>query len=82
MLISDVLLPRGENGPAVLAAAREDFPGLPGLLMSGYSGEDVDEFEDLPNTAYLRKPFSQEELAEKLSELLTADTEFHYHIDQ
>jgi CheY-like chemotaxis protein len=58
LLLSDVVLGPGLSGDQVAMHAREQRPGLPVLLMSGYA--PAREATSLP---LLRKPFTREQLA-------------------
>lgn len=70
LLISDVVMP-DMRGPVLVEQLRKRWPGLPALLVSGYSGEltaagAVEE----SRCAFLQKPFTGDALAEKVRELL------------
>jgi two-component system cell cycle sensor histidine kinase/response regulator CckA len=72
LLVSDVVMPL-MDGPTMVREARKDYPGLPILFMSGYAEEQLRKSIDLPNVAFLPKPFSVQELAEAVRKaLLTA----------
>jgi signal transduction histidine kinase len=68
LVISDVVMPR-RSGPALFDALRASGFGVPFLFSSGYSGRYKDQV-DLPAAPLLRKPWSTEELATKVRELL------------
>ncbi len=74
LLFSDVVLPGGLNGPELARRARKLRPGLPVLLTSGYTGDEIGNVGDLP---LIQKPFRARELRERLEELLseTASTQ-------
>jgi PAS domain S-box-containing protein len=62
LVISDVLMP-GESGPALALWMRQQQPGLPVLLISGYPGEELArQGLNLAGVELLRKPFSIQEL--------------------
>ncbi len=70
LLISDVIMPT-MDGPTLVKEARKDMPDLPVIFVSGYA-EDVfrknleaEEFQFLP------KPFSLNDLAEKVKTILS-----------
>lgn len=63
LLISDVVMPI-MDGPTMVARARERYPDLPILFMSGYAEEQLRRSIDLDNVAFLPKPFSVQQLAE------------------
>ena len=63
LLISDVVMPT-MDGPTMVRAARKMQPELPILFMSGYAEEQLRKSIDIPNVAFLPKPFSVQQLAE------------------
>jgi PAS domain S-box-containing protein len=64
LLLSDVALGAGMRGTALARQARDRRPGLPVLLMSGYSSELLAaDREVLPEAELLRKPYTRDELA-------------------
>jgi PAS domain S-box-containing protein len=67
LLLSDVVMPGRINGVELAERAREMLPDLKIVLTSGYAGEAVDETLVKAPWPFLRKPYSQEELAEVLS---------------
>ncbi len=69
-VLADAVVP-GRSGIEVAAEARQLIPGLPVMLMTGYSDEFLDSqlLEDLP---VLHKPFSPLELIQRLRHLLDA----------
>ena len=71
LLISDVVMPT-MDGPTTVRAARKLLPELPILFISGYAEEQLRKSIDLPNVAFLAKPFSVQELAETVREVLNA----------
>jgi two-component system cell cycle sensor histidine kinase/response regulator CckA len=76
LLLTDVVMPQ-MSGPELAVALRNRFADLPVLYMSGYT-DDVLDASALaePATAFLRKPFSNVELVEKVRELLDATHHF------
>lgn len=62
LVLSDVMMPGG-SGPEVISALRQVKPGLPALLMSGYTGQGK---VDLGGTSVIQKPFSKLELREAI----------------
>jgi signal transduction histidine kinase len=60
-LLTDYKMP-DMDGAALIAAARELVPGLPVVLMSGYSGEDG----DIAGVETLEKPFRQKHLIQAI----------------
>jgi two-component system cell cycle sensor histidine kinase/response regulator CckA len=71
LLISDVVMP-SMDGPTMVRHARERYPDLPILFMSGYAEEQLRKSIDLDNVAFLPKPFSVQQLAEAARDLLTS----------
>ena len=71
LLITDVGLPGGMNGRQVADAAREIWPGLKMLFITGYAETAVLGHGDLqPGMHVLIKPFAMEALAEKIRAIL------------
>ena len=71
LLVSDVVMPV-MDGPAMVREARKSHPALPILFMSGYAEEQLRKSIDLDNAAFLPKPFSMQELAEAVRDVLAA----------
>ncbi len=71
LLISDVVMP-SMDGPTMVRHARERYPDLPILFMSGYAEEQLRKSIDLDNVAFLPKPFSVQQLAEAARDVLAA----------
>ena len=63
LLITDVMMPV-MDGPTLVRHARQKYPALPILFMSGYAEEQLRKSIDIPNVAFLPKPFSVQQLAE------------------
>jgi len=73
LILTDLVMP-GINGRATAEALREDQPLARVLYMSGYTDDvviRVGGFE--PGVAFIQKPFSGEDLALRVRELLNAD---------
>ncbi|WP_298673638.1 ATP-binding protein [uncultured Sphingomonas sp.] len=70
LLISDVVMPT-MDGPTMARHARERYPQLPILFMSGYAEEQLRRSIDLENVSFLPKPFSVQQLAEAARDALT-----------
>ena len=69
LLISDVVMPT-MDGPTTVRAARKMHAELPILFISGYAEEQLRKSIDIPNVAFLAKPFSVQQLAEAVREVL------------
>jgi DNA-binding NtrC family response regulator len=68
MLLVDVIMPGGLNGVALADAARELYPDLPVLLVSGYADSLIAGIQG--RYRLLDKPFRQEQLARIVREML------------
>ncbi|TVV70108.1 response regulator [Sphingomonas solaris] len=62
LLVSDVVMPT-MDGPTMVRHAREKYPDLPILFMSGYAEEQLRRSIDLDRVAFIAKPFSVQQLA-------------------
>ena len=71
LMISDVVMPT-MDGPTTVRAARKMHPNLPILFISGYAEEQLRKSIDIPNVNFLAKPFSVQQLAEKVREVLVS----------
>jgi hypothetical protein len=70
LLLTDVLMP-GMNGPQLAAALRASRPGIRVLFMSGYTPDAMIRLGIAEGeTELLKKPFSAQELAARLREVL------------
>ena len=71
LLLTDVALGAGMRGSQLAAHARQRFPALAVLLMSGFSYELLDGDRNLPVPwELLRKPCSRDELARAIARVL------------
>jgi CheY-like chemotaxis protein len=64
-MVTDYAMP-GMSGATLLHEARRLVPGLPVLLITGYT----DKPDDFENIAHLQKPFGPKELAAHLAALI------------
>jgi two-component system, cell cycle sensor histidine kinase and response regulator CckA len=71
LVVSDVVMPV-MDGPTMVRKAREQFPNLPILFMSGYAEEQLRKMIDLERIAFLPKPFSVQQLAEAVRDVLAS----------
>lgn len=69
LLVSDVLLGPGMRGNELAVEAQRRRPGLPVLLVSGYSGELLGDAKDW---LVLRKPYARAELEAAMQKVLAA----------
>jgi len=71
VLLSDIALGAGMRGTALAAKARQRWPQLAVLLMSGFSAELLEADRDSPpDWELLRKPYSRSELAQALARVI------------
>ena len=69
LLVSDVVMPV-MDGPTLVRHARESRPKLPILFMSGYAEEQLRKELDLDNVEFLPKPFSVQQISDKVGAVL------------
>jgi CheY-like chemotaxis protein len=69
LVLSDFRLP-GMDGRTLLSTLRGRLPGVETLLMSGYIGERTERRE--AEHAFIGKPFTVDELARRVREILDA----------
>ncbi|HUR92834.1 MAG TPA: ATP-binding protein [Gemmatimonadaceae bacterium] len=69
LLLTDLVMP-GMGGRELVRVLRERNRAMPTLYMSGYTKDAVMRAELDPDIMVLEKPFSQEELASKVREVL------------
>jgi signal transduction histidine kinase len=70
LLLTDVVLP-GMNGTTLAERLRRQAPAMETVFMSGYPGDSMfggETFE--PGTAFLAKPFTRNQLIDKIAEAL------------
>ncbi len=73
LVLSDVIMAGGMNGPELAAKAIKFRPDLKILFMSGYAPGSVRQMQDLPDTIDLvNKPFTRNDLTEKVKKALAA----------
>jgi DNA-binding NtrC family response regulator len=66
MMLIDVKMPI-HDGMYLMRKVREQRPGIPIIVMSGYAtGETIREAKDLGAAIFLPKPFTPDELADTL----------------
>ncbi|NBC35582.1 response regulator [Novosphingobium sp. FSY-8] len=66
LIVSDVVMPV-LDGPAMARAIRKLEPGLPLIFMSGYAEEQLRKEISLDNMHFMPKPFSVQQIAEKVA---------------
>jgi two-component system, cell cycle sensor histidine kinase and response regulator CckA len=71
LLVTDVVMP-GMSGVELAEHVREQRPGVGVLFISGYTDSIVDEHRLSPTMRFLAKPFSTDELAGAVREIIAA----------
>ncbi len=71
LVVSDVVMP-SMDGPAMARAIRKLAPDMPVLFMSGYAEEQLREQIDIENVHFLPKPFSVQQIGDKVGQVLSA----------
>jgi two-component system cell cycle sensor histidine kinase/response regulator CckA len=74
LLISDVVMPM-MDGPTLVGHARERFPTLPILFMSGYAEEQLRNSISIEHVSFLPKPFSVQQLCAAAQETIASKKE-------
>ncbi|WEK47336.1 MAG: response regulator [Candidatus Andeanibacterium colombiense] len=69
LVVSDVVMPN-MDGPAMARELRRIAPGLPVLFMSGYAEEQLRNEIDIEDMHFIPKPFSVQQIANKVAEVL------------
>jgi CheY-like chemotaxis protein len=70
MIFTDVVMPGGMNGDELAEAALSERPDLKILFTSGYAEPAVAR-QGLGAGAWLKKPYTAAELAEKIREIIS-----------
>ncbi len=69
LVLSDVVMP-GMDGPTMVKALRKAHPDMPILFMSGYAEEQLRKEIDIDNMHFIAKPFSVQQIGEKVGGVL------------
>ena len=69
LIVSDVVMPV-MDGPAMVRSIRQLHPALPVLFMSGYAEEQLRKEIDLEGVHFLPKPFSVQQIGDKVGAVL------------
>ncbi|WP_439814664.1 response regulator [Zavarzinia sp. CC-PAN008] len=70
LVLSDVMMPGGVDGPALARAIAARWPHIRVLLTSGFPGSAIQEFADTDRLQLLAKPYRRADLARALQDLL------------
>jgi CheY-like chemotaxis protein len=71
ILFSDVVMPNGMNGVEFARLARQRYPALKIILVSGYSLSTLQaEHGNLDSFSFIHKPYQLAELARKLRQMV------------
>jgi DNA-binding response OmpR family regulator len=71
-LITDIVMPPGQDGTKLIQYVKAKYPGMPVLAMTGGIENAVNDYvnlADMFSDYTLKKPFGKEELIEAISEL-------------
>jgi two-component system, cell cycle sensor histidine kinase and response regulator CckA len=71
LVLSDVVMP-SMDGPAMAREIRKLVPEIPLIFMSGYAEEQLRKEIDIGNMHFLAKPFSVQQLSDKVGSVLGA----------
>ncbi|MEZ5692784.1 MAG: response regulator [Altererythrobacter sp.] len=74
LIVSDVVMP-GMDGPTMVKAIRKQRPELPVLFMSGYAEEQLRKEISVDRMHFLAKPFSVQQIGDKVGEILRGSLE-------
>jgi len=70
LIITDVMMP-GMDGHTLVRLVQEELPDIKVILMSGYAEDAIPgEIEEDSSLHFLPKPFSLQELAGKVKEVM------------
>lgn len=73
LIITDIVMP-GESGIELRRNVANRYPGVPVILISGYSSEGPAEFASrTPRTLFVQKPFAADQFLALVEETLAAD---------
>jgi two-component system cell cycle sensor histidine kinase/response regulator CckA len=71
LVVSDVVMP-SMDGPAMAREIRKLAPDMPVVFMSGYAEEQLRRQIDIDNVHFLPKPFSVQQISDKVGQVLGA----------
>ncbi len=71
LIVSDVVMP-AMDGPSMVREVRKLRPAMPVLFMSGYAEQQLRNELDLDNVAFLPKPFTVQQITDKVGAVLGA----------
>jgi CheY-like chemotaxis protein len=74
LLFADMVLPGGMSGPETVHEAREKYPNLKALFVSGYPEKEIVDFVvNGDDISILRKPYVKSELAKTIAAAMNSD---------
>jgi two-component system cell cycle sensor histidine kinase/response regulator CckA len=73
VLVSDVVMP-GMDGPALVRALREDYPGVPAILVSGYTQDTLRGELECHGVSFLPKPYALKGLVAEVARVMGSRT--------
>jgi two-component system cell cycle sensor histidine kinase/response regulator CckA len=71
LVVSDVVMP-SMDGPTMAREIRKIAPEMPVLFMSGYAEEQLRKEIDIPDMHFIPKPFSVQQIGDKVAAVLAA----------
>lgn len=78
LILLDIKMP-GEDGMNLLKEMKEKWPGIPVVIMSGYAThETMEEVAKTGAAAFLAKPFTPDELAQAVSQIIMKERSHEY----
>jgi two-component system, cell cycle sensor histidine kinase and response regulator CckA len=70
LLVTDIVMPN-RNGRSLANVLRRDMPSLRVMYMSGYPGDTIQRYDDIPaGDTFLQKPFTRETLLRSVADAL------------
>jgi two-component system, response regulator PdtaR len=73
MIFTDVQMPGSPDGVELVAKIRQDNPGIPAIITSGFSPHLTERLGFLkPPTIFIGKPYSLRDVLNKVKELVTS----------
>jgi FixJ family two-component response regulator len=68
--VTDIVMPN-RNGRSLANELRREFPSLRVMYMSGYPGDTIERYDEIPaGDVFLQKPFTRESLLRTVAQAL------------